>query len=219
MKAIAVVSGGMDSVTAAHLLSEQGYLVDVLAFNYGQRHSKELLYSKMCADDLGSSFNIIDLSCTKWAFGGSALTDDIQVPDGHYAADNMRATIVPNRNAVMLSIAYSVAVLRNADAVCIGVHSGDHPIYPDCRPEFVAAFESAMIASTGRNIQLLAPFINKTKADIISCGSSIGVDYRKTWSCYRGLDLHCGTCGTCTERIEAFQLANTPDPTKYMRKP
>jgi 7-cyano-7-deazaguanine synthase len=150
---------------------------------------------------------------------GSALTDDIEVPHGHYAAENMAVTVVPNRNAIMLSIAYGVAVARGARLVAAAVHAGDHYVYPDCRPQFVEAFDAmqrqAVEGFGDPDLRLHAPFIHKSKAEIVEIGTSLGVPYEDTWSCYEGGEIHCGLCGTCTERKEAFQLAGVPDPTKY----
>lgn len=219
MRAIAIVSGGMDSVTLAHVLKVEGYALHLLSFDYGQRHSKELEYAKRCAVDLGAWHTVVDLCSILPLLAGSALTDDLPVPDGHYAAENMRVTVVPNRNAVMLAIAYAAAVSEQADIVATGVHSGDHFIYPDCRPEFVQAFDAMeRLATRGYaapGLRLYAPFVAMTKADIVRRGAVLGVDYSATWSCYKGGAVHCGTCGTCVERKEAFALAGVSDPTIY----
>lgn len=219
MKAIAIVSGGLDSVTLAHTLKAEGYDLHLLSFNYGQRHAKELEYAKRCAEVLGARWSLVDLSSVAPLLTGSALTDAIPVPDGHYAAENMRVTVVPNRNAVMLAIAYAAAVSEQADAVAFAVHGGDHFIYPDCRPEFAQAFDSMQrLAVQGHarpGLRLLAPFLHMTKADIVRQGAALGVDYVATWSCYKGGAVHCGTCGTCVERKEAFELAGVVDSTIY----
>jgi 7-cyano-7-deazaguanine synthase len=219
VKAIAIVSGGLDSVTLAHTLKAEGYDLHLLSFNYGQRHAKELEYAKRCAEVLGARWSLVDLSSVAPLLTGSALTDAIPVPDGHYAAENMRVTVVPNRNAVMLAIAYAAAVSEQADAVAFAVHGGDHFIYPDCRPEFVRAFDNMQrLAVQGHarpGLRLLAPFLHLTKADIVRQGAALGVDYAATWSCYKGGAVHCGTCGTCVERKEAFELAGVVDPTIY----
>ncbi len=219
MKAIAIVSGGMDSVTLAYLLASQGHNLRLLSFDYGQRHVKELEYAHRCAVDLGAAHTVIDLSTLTPLLRGSALTDDIAVPEGHYTAPNMRLTVVPNRNAVMLSIAYAVAVAEGAGMVATGVHAGDHPIYPDCRPEFIDAFDRMeQYATDGHaadGLHLYAPFVHMTKAEIVTLGASLFVPYELTWSCYKGLSAHCGVCGTCVERREAFQLAGVIDPTIY----
>jgi 7-cyano-7-deazaguanine synthase len=148
-------------------------------------------------------------------FSGSALTDGGTIPNGHYADASMSATVVPNRNAVMLALAYAAAVSQSAYAVAIGVHAGDHPVYSDCRPEFIDAFDVMERAATDKQIELLSPFVNKTKSEIVKIGFSLGIDYARTWSCYNGRIKHCGECGTCVERKEAFLLANIQDPTEY----
>ena len=215
---IAVVSGGLDSVTLAHYLADVGQVPLVLSFDYGQRHAKELAFAQRCAGRIGAMWECVDLRSVQRLLSGSALTDNsVDVPLGHYASPTMRSTIVPNRNAIMLAIAFGVAAASGADAVGIAVHAGDHPVYPDCRPEFIAAFEAMeRIATAGyASLALLAPFVHKSKADIVSLGDSLGVPFGQTWSCYQGHDLHCGRCGTCVERKEAFLLAQVPDPTEY----
>jgi 7-cyano-7-deazaguanine synthase len=218
-KAIAVVSGGLDSVTLAYLLHSEGYELHLLSFDYGQRHRKELEYASQCATRLGAEHQIVDLSGIGSLLKGSALTDNIEVPEGHYAAPNMAVTVVPNRNAVMLAVAYAVAVAEKADIVSAGFHSGDHPIYPDCRPDFVEAFEAMeRIATEGHaeaSLHLYAPFVRINKQDIVAIGFRLGVPFQGTWSCYKGLERHCGKCGTCQERREAFALAGIADPTEY----
>jgi 7-cyano-7-deazaguanine synthase len=218
-RAVAIVSGGMDSVTLAYLLDSEGYDLHLLSIDYGQRHKKEISYAKRCAERLGAAFDIADIAKVGRLLSGSALTDNIEVPHGHYAAENMAVTVVPNRNAVMLSIAYGVAVAQNAVLVACAVHGGDHFVYPDCRPQFIEAFdamERRAVEGFGKpSLRLCAPFINKTKSEIVEIGATLSVPYEDTWSCYEGGDFHCGLCGTCNERKEAFQLAGVPDPTDY----
>jgi 7-cyano-7-deazaguanine synthase len=209
----------MDSVTLAYLLDSETYELHVLSVDYGQRHKKEISYARRCAEQLGAIFDIADMSQVGRLLSGSALTDDVEVPHGHYAAENMAVTVVPNRNAIMLSIAYGVAVAKEATLVACAVHAGDHFVYPDCRPEFVDAFDVMQrqaVAGFGHpHLRLCAPFVEKTKAQIVGIGTALGVPYEDTWSCYEGGEIHCGLCGTCNERKEAFQQAGVPDPTEY----
>jgi 7-cyano-7-deazaguanine synthase len=220
MKVIAVMSGGLDSTTMGYVLRREGHQLHALSFDYGQRHRKELEYARAVAADLAAPWDLIDLHAagvTRF-LTGSALTDDsVPVPEGHYADESMRATVVPNRNAMMLTIACCLAGSTGADAVAFAVHAGDHPIYPDCRPDFVRAFEGMeRLAMEGvADLRILAPFVHLTKDGIVRTGVDHRVPFEKTWSCYKGGELHCGRCGTCYERREAFLLAGVPDPTMY----
>ncbi len=222
--AIALVSGGLDSVTLAYLLRSEGWALQLVSYDYGQRHRKELQFAERAAAALGAEWHRVDLAAAAMdrLLRGSALTDaGVVVPEGHYADENMRITVVPNRNAVLLAIAFAAAVSARADAVAIAVHAGDHPIYPDCRPEFIRAFEAMeRLATAGlASVELLAPFQRLSKAEIVALGERLRVPFSDTWSCYRGEDVHCGACGTCYERREAFQLAGVPDPTVYTATP
>ena len=217
MKTIVVCSGGMDSVVLAHKAAAENTLLGLVSYDYGQRHKIELTYASECATRLGVPHDIIDISTIGAHLSGSALTDDLDVPDGHYAEDTMKVTIVPNRNAIMLTIAFGIAAAKGADAVATAVHGGDHFIYPDCRPDFINAFATMQNhALEGyADIKLLAPFVDMSKAEIAKIGATIGVPFENTWSCYKGEDIHCGCCGTCVERREAFELAGIEDPTIY----
>ena len=219
MKTIAIVSGGLDSVTLAHLLHSQGRELHLLAFDYGQRHAKEIEFANRCAGRLNAEFTSLDLSALHAILKGSALTDDIAVPHGHYAAPSMAATIVPNRNAIFLSIAFGAAVAESAQSVACGVHAGDHPVYPDCRPAFIESFDAmqrlAVEGCGDPNLKLEAPFMQMSKTEIVALGANLKVPFDQTWSCYEGGAIHCGRCGTCVERRESFQLAGVPDPTIY----
>jgi 7-cyano-7-deazaguanine synthase len=214
---IVVCSGGLDSVTLAYKIAREHTLAGLVSFDYGQRHKKELGFAAKAASALNVPHTIIDIAPIGAQLSGSALTDDVEVPDGHYAEESMKITVVPNRNAIMLSIAYGIASARKANGVAAAFHGGDHFIYPDCRPPFVEAFENMQShALEGLSeIKLIAPFLTMTKAGIVSEGAKLGVPFADTWSCYKGGEMHCGRCGTCVERREAFHLANVADPTIY----
>ena len=217
MKTLVVCSGGLDSVTLAHKIAAEQKLLQLVSFDYGQRHKKELDYAHRCATRLRVAHEIVDISDIGARFTGSALTDHQPVPEGHYAEETMRLTVVPNRNAIMLTIAFGLAMVRAADAVAAAVHGGDHFIYPDCRPGFVQAFgEMQRLALDGfARIEFVTPFLHGSKADIVREGARLGVPFAETWSCYKGGTQHCGRCGTCVERREAFALAGIGDPTPY----
>jgi len=218
--AVVALSGGMDSVTLIHLLHQRGIALVTLSIDYGQRHRRELACAAAAAERLGLHHVQLDLSCIGPILAGSALTDSrIPVPDGHYTDESMWITVVPNRNAILLSLATAIAVDRGADAVAFAAHAGDHAIYPDCRPVFVESF-TAMAREANQGLivpafRVVAPFIHLSKAEIVSVGAELGVPWTETWSCYRGEEVHCGTCGTCVERREAFELAGVADPTPY----
>ncbi len=217
MKTLVVCSGGLDSVTLAYKVAKERELMGLISFDYGQRHRKELAYAEKCAKALGVPFSEIDISHVGKMLSGSALTDDVDVPDGHYEEESMKATVVPNRNAIMLTIAYGVASAKGAQAVATAVHGGDHFIYPDCRPAFTQSFEEMQkyaLEGLGE-IELYTPFVHISKADIVAQGAALNVSFADTWSCYKGGELHCGRCGTCVERREAFALAGVEDPTIY----
>jgi 7-cyano-7-deazaguanine synthase len=217
---VAVVSGGLDSAVLAHHLGDEGWALRLVSFDYGQRHRVELEHAAAMAAGMGAQHDVVDLRSVGALLSGSALTDDaVEVPDGHYTAESMKTTVVANRNAIFAMVATGVAVAEGAGAVGLGIHAGDHAIYPDCRPPFVAAAEHlAKVANEGfvtEGFQLLAPFLAWSKADIVRRGAELDVPFAATWSCYKGGAVHCGTCGTCVERIEAFELAGVPDPTEY----
>ncbi|MCK5932299.1 MAG: 7-cyano-7-deazaguanine synthase QueC [Fulvimarina manganoxydans] len=217
MNTALVCSGGLDSVSLAHILASKGNLARIVSFDYGQRHRKELEFARAAAERLSVNFHLVDLSRLGAALTGSALTDAIDVPDGHYAEETMRVTIVPNRNAIMLTIAFGIAAAKGDDTVAAAVHGGDHFIYPDCRPEFTDAFAAMQRAALDgyAEIALHVPFVHRTKADIVREGARAETPFAETWSCYKGGDRHCGRCGTCVERREAFHLAGVDDPTSY----
>jgi 7-cyano-7-deazaguanine synthase len=217
---VVVASGGLDSTTLAYWLASQGTRLTLLAVDYGQRHARELQAAAQTAAALRADWHVADLRPVGHLLGGSAPTSDaVDVPDGHYADETMKATVVPNRNALLLDLGVALAITAGAQAVAYGVHAGDRFIYPDCRPGFVTAYQQMALAANDGflpdRFTVAAPFITMTKADIAALAGRLDVPIGQTWSCYRGGDLHCGTCGTCTERREALELAGVPDPTEY----
>lgn len=216
-KTIAIVSGGLDSTVLAHHLKSSGAEVKSLSFNYGQRHKKELEYAKISMSTLGIEHRIIDLSSITQLLGGSSQTDSsIEVPEGHYAADNMKITVVSQRNLIMLSLASAWAVSLKYDSVAFAAHAGDHQIYPDCRDEFVEALDKTVKLGDWHQVSIERPFVFMTKAEIVALGDKLDTDFSSTWSCYKGGSLHCGRCGTCQERAWAFDTAGVKDPTLYL---
>lgn len=220
-KAIAIVSGGMDSVTMLYrLLFKEYYDVEAITFNYGQRHKREIIAAAKICDRLGVPQKIVDISNLQSLLSGSSLTDSsVDVPHGYYAEENMRKTVVPNRNMIMLSIAAGYAVSQKADVLATAIHAGDHYIYPDCRPEFFAALNAALITGNAGHaaqaFHLYAPYLYVTKVQIAYEGSQMDVPYEETWTCYEGGDVHCGICGACQERRAGFHDAGVHDPTVY----
>ena len=214
-KTIAVISGGMDSITMLHDLDAQGHELEAISFNYGQRHSKELELAKENASLLGIGHKVIEMAFMKELLSNSALTSEQAVPEGHYADENMKLTVVPNRNMIMASLAIGYAVNKNFNGIAMGIHSGDHAIYPDCRPEFQSALRTASLIANYEPIEVYAPYLYTDKTGIIKKGLEVGVDYSKTWTCYKGLEKACGLCGSCQERLEAFKNNGLEDPLEY----
>lgn len=216
MRTVAIFSGGLDSTVLVEQLRAAGDEVLALSLDYGQRHRKELEFAQATAARLQIEWRLADLRALAPLLAGSSLTSpDIAVPHGHYAEASMKATVVPNRNMIMLAVAAGWALSRQCQRVAYGAHAGDHTIYPDCRPEFVAAMQRALGLADWQPLELHCPFLNLTKADIVRAGARLAVDFSQTWSCYEGGGLHCGACGTCVERREAFALAGVTDPTAY----
>lgn len=216
MKAVVLFSGGLDStVLASHLLS-QGAEVRLLSIDYGQRHAKELAHGEALAKHMNLPRKSLLLPDLGDLLKGSSLTDDsVELPEGHYAEESMKATVVPNRNMILLALAGGYALSSGFDTIAYAAHAGDHFIYPDCRPEFAEAMEKALGLADWNDLSLYRPFVDMTKADLVRLGTELGTPLEMTWSCYAGMDVHCGKCGTCVERKEAFELAKVHDPTKY----
>ena len=216
MKYVILLSGGLDSTVLLWHLLDEGHQVSALSIDYGQRHRRELDAAAALAAERGVPYRVADLRVLGEFLAGSALTsDEIDVPHGHYNDESMKITVVPNRNMLMLSVAAAWAISSSADCIAYAAHSGDHVIYPDCRPEFVRALGQAIALADWRKVRLETPFLKLSKGDICKRGAALGAPLAKTWSCYGGGELHCGRCGTCVERIEAFQLAQVLDPTAY----
>ncbi|MCL4410776.1 MAG: 7-cyano-7-deazaguanine synthase QueC [Gammaproteobacteria bacterium] len=214
-KAVVIYSGGMDSFTVLHRALADGFEVFPLSFHYGQRHSKELDCAAAVCTALGLEHKLVDIRSINTLLAGSALTDDIDVPTADYAEGNMKATVVPNRNMILLSLAIGYAVSIDADEVYYGAHSGDHDIYPDCRPEFVEAMNQVSQLANYKAIPVRSPYLYNSKADILADGLRMGLDYGQTWTCYNGRDLACGQCSACRERLGAFAAHQLTDPLQY----
>lgn len=211
---VIILSGGMDSVTL--LYDQQERIALAVSFDYGSKHNaREIPFARMHCERLGIRHITIPLDFMTKYFQSSLLKGGEEIPEGHYADENMRSTVVPFRNGIMLSIAVGIAESNGLKFVMMANHGGDHTIYPDCRPEFVDAFDKTAQAGTFVKVGLLSPFVNWTKTDIARRGKELGINYAETWSCYKGGEQHCGKCGTCVERREALSEAGIEDPTVY----
>ena len=212
---ILIYSGGLDSTTLLYEYRSEVALA--LSFDYGSNHAeRELACAAWHCQHLGIEHLTIPLDFIKRYFQSALTAGPDAIPDAAYATSNMLSTVVPFRNGIMLSIACGIAESRGLKQVLIANHGGDHAIYPDCRPDFIAAMSQATQQGTYAGISVCAPYTYLSKADIVSRGNSLGVDYSHTYSCYKGSSLHCGTCATCLERREAFASANVTDPTQYL---
>ena len=211
---VIIYSGGLDSTTL--LYDERDRVALAVTFDYGSNHAvREIACARHHCGQLGIEHLVIELGFMGRYFHSSLLSGGDAIPSGNYDEENMKSTVVPFRNGIMLSIACGLAESRGLKRVLIANHGGDHAIYPDCRPSFINAMDAAMRAGTYVNVEIAAPYTHLTKADIVRRGTQLGVDYGETYSCYRGGEHHCGTCGTCSERREAFREAGIPDPTEY----
>ena len=201
-----VLSGGMDSTTMLWEFKDR--IAAAVTFQYGSNHNRrEARCARLNCERVGVEWIEVDLTFMSRLFRSSLLEGADAIPEGHYADDNMRSTVVPFRNGIMLSVAAGIAESRGLKGVMLANHSGDHTIYPDCRPEFVKAMDAAISAGTFDHLRLEAPYTNLTKGEIALRGKQLGVDYRLTYSCYKGGPVHCGRCGTCVERAEALEFA------------
>lgn len=214
-KVVVIYSGGMDSFTVLNKALEDGFDVHAVSFHYGQRHHRELEQAAAVCAELGIAHKVVDIRSISELLAGSSLTDDIDVPEGDYATSNMTSTVVPNRNMILLSLAIGYAVSIKADKVYYGAHSGDHDIYPDCRPEFVEAMNAVSKIANYDAVTIHSPYLTQSKADILADGIRMGLDYSQTWTCYNGRALACGKCSACRERLAAFASQGISDPLEY----
>jgi 7-cyano-7-deazaguanine synthase len=214
-KVVVIFSGGMDSFTVLNRALKDGKEVYALTFDYGQKHVKEIACASKVCEQVGVAHKVIDISAINQLLAGSSLTDDIDIPEGHYEAESMKSTVVPNRNMILLSLAVGYAVSVKASQVYYGAHSGDHAIYPDCRPEFVMKMNDVCQIANYEAVEIFSPYLNDTKSDILTDGIKMGLSYDDTWTCYNGREKACGKCGACQERLEAFADNNATDPLAY----
>lgn len=211
---VIIVSGGMDSITL--LYERKDEIALGISFDYGSNHNaREIPFARMHCERLGIRHLVINLSFIHQYFKSSLLSGAEKIPEGSYDDDNMKSTVVPFRNGIMLSIAVGIAESEGLKKVFIANHGGDHAIYPDCREEFIEAINAASQAGTYEHVRILAPYTNITKTDIALRGKQLGIDYSETWSCYKGGEVHCGKCGTCVERKQALREAGLEDTTQY----
>ncbi len=209
-----IVSGGMDSVTMMYEYADSIALA--VSFDYGSNHNaKEIAFAKMHCERLSIRHLVIPLAFMGQYFKSSLLEGADAIPEGHYTAENMKSTVVPFRNGIMLSVACGLAESNGLKKVLIANHGGDHTIYPDCRPEFIDSMSKAMTLGTDTAVEVFAPYTTITKSDIARHGKLLHINYAETWSCYKGGDKHCGKCGTCVERKEALRDAGIEDLTEY----
>lgn len=217
MKVLILLSGGLDSVTALYHAHAEHEVIACLSFDYGAKHNaKELPMAEHHCKHLAIPHIVIPLTFMNDYFRSDLLQSGGTIPDGHYEAITMKQTVVPFRNGIMLSIAAGLAESHHAEGIVIAAHAGDHAIYADCREKFLHPMATAIEEGTDAHIKLLRPFVHMNKGAIAKKGIELGIDFSKTWSCYKGGDLHCGTCGTCFERREAFEQAGEKDPTSYL---
>jgi 7-cyano-7-deazaguanine synthase len=215
-KAVIILSGGIDSTTLLYKLKAEGYDVKAITFDYGQRHNKEIKMAKKTCKKLCVEHKAINISLIgKKLLKSNLLKGQGEIPEGNYKDENMKLTVVPNRNMILLALAAGYAMGEKATVLAYGAHAGDHAIYPDCRPEFVKRMSEVLAIADWEKLELYVPFLNSNKIDIVKEGLKLGVDYSKTWTCYKGGEKACGKCGSCVERLEAFEKNGVRDPIEY----
>ncbi len=215
-KGLIILSGGLDSTTLMHYLASKKYALKAISFDYGQKHDREIECAKWQCKSLNIPHEIISLDFINQCFNSSLLQSGETIPEGHYEDENMKSTVVPNRNMILISIAAGYAISHNIENIFYGAHSGDHTIYPDCRPKFITSLQKTLKLCDWQNINLKAPFQNMDKAEIVKIGNDLNIDFTQTQTCYNGAEKACGKCGSCVERLEAFHLNNLEDPLTYI---
>ena len=208
---LVVYSGGLDSYTLLNKAMKNFDRIEAITFNYGQKHNKEIEYAKSNCVELNIKHEVVNLDLEN-ILAGSALVGDIDIPEGNYDKEKMKQTIVPNRNMIMISVAASLVIKNDIEYLWYAAHSGDHEIYPDCRPEFIDKMAAVLEICDYHKIKFEAPFQNLSKNEIVATGLSMGLDYSKTWTCYEGKEKPCGKCSACLERALSFEANNTEDP-------
>ncbi len=208
---LVVYSGGLDSYTLLNKAMKKFDRVEAITFNYGQKHNKEIEYAESNCAELNIKHEVVNLDLES-ILSGSALVGDIDIPEGNYDKEKMKQTIVPNRNMIMISVAASLVIKNDIEYLWYAAHSGDHEIYPDCRPEFIDKMAAVLEICDYHKIKFEAPFQNLSKNEIVATGLSMGLDYSKTWTCYEGKEKPCGKCSACLERALSFEANNTEDP-------
>ena len=208
---LVVYSGGLDSYTLLNKAMKKFDRVEAITFNYGQKHNKEIEYAKSNCSELNIKHEVVNLDLEN-ILAGSALVGDIDIPEGNYDKEKMKQTIVPNRNMIMISVAASLVIKNDIEYLWYAAHSGDHEIYPDCRPEFIDKMAAVLEICDYHKIKFEAPFQNLSKNEIVATGLSMNLDYSKTWTCYEGKEKPCGKCSACLERALSFEANNTEDP-------
>lgn len=214
-KAVVIYSGGMDSFTVLNKAVFEGLEVYALTFDYGQKHVKEVDFARNVCGAMGIPHKIIDITAINELISGSSLTSNIEVPEGHYADENMKSTVVPNRNMILLSLAVGYATSIKASKVFFGAHGGDHHVYPDCRPDFVKKMNEVCAVANYDFVEVVTPYLTSNKTEILRDGLKMNLDYSLTWTCYNGREKACGRCGSCVERLEAFEENQAKDPLAY----
>jgi len=213
---VIVLSGGMDSAVLLANTIAQNKTVTAISFDYGSKHNaRELPMAAAICQARQVDHKIVHLPFINDIFTSSLLQSGEAIPDGHYEEETMKRTVVPFRNGILMAIAVGLAESSGAGEVLLGSHVGDHFIYPDCRPEFNAAFAEAAYLGTDRQVEVKFPFADLDKRDIGDLGRRLGVDFKQTWTCYKGNEMHCGTCGACQERKYALRQEEGLDPTIY----